>query len=745
MPAQKNLKSDDYLFKDQNPLESEGDTPLHADTSWRVLIVDDEPEVHQITTMALSGVVVIGRPLEFLFAHSAKEAFEILNVEKDIAVVLLDVVMESDHAGLDLIHVIRHKLQLESVRIILRTGQPGQAPEEKVVLEYDINDYIMKTEMTRNKLLTSVCAAIRGYQQIQLVTQSKEFLEKLTEINTLLISQNSFCAFTRCLVQSSISLFRANGHGLILLNEDITKDEMDSYKLEFSTQGVFEVDLKEALNKIDSNLILKVEESIKSHATVIADDNIIFYIPGKSCSAILILNETQTETLRSELIDSFIATISSGLDSAMLLEQISEIAYTDSLTQLPNRTRFIQHLDDLTGNEIDVTNTAVLIDIEHFSDVNDGLGQDTGNFLLQAVANRLSKNFDKPVVVARVGADVFGLIGTESVLERQRLLKIFATPFLIGESSIAINVNIGIWHKKSKVLSGLDILKQANIALNLSKKDDQNRAVEYMEEMEDETSWRLHMIRRLTEDFHAGKLEVWYQPQISLEKQSVIGVEALLRWPDGKGGFISPLTFIPLAEYSGLINQIGHWVLEQACQEVIKIEALGYKNFRMAVNVSVPQFKNPHFVEEVVEVVNKYGVSPTQIELEITESVVMDDTNLVVSALNQLRELGFTVAIDDFGTGFSSLSYLHKLPLNRLKIDREFIRNIGKEGEGVLAETIISLGQKLGLVTIAEGIETQHQLDYVSELGCNEAQGFYHAKPMPSAQLLDYLKQVLDK
>jgi c-di-GMP phosphodiesterase len=745
MSAQEKSASDEFIFKDQALAPTDTNLKSKSNGVWRILIVDDEPEVHKITAMALSGVEILGRNLEFLNAKSSAEARKLLEVEKDIAVILLDVVMESDNAGLELVEIIRDELQLESTRIILRTGQPGHAPEEKVIIDYDINDYIMKTEMTRNKLVTAMCAAIRGYQQIELVTQAKNFLEKLNETNSYLISQNSFQSFVRGLVNASLELFQSDGDGMFIFNTNSNEPDRDQFSLVFATK-YSEAELKiekqqfgnsGGVTNIKSNSIL--QKCIKTQKTIIYENDVAFFIPSKSSIGILLLEDTNLSTIPKELLESYVNTISSGLDSSLLLERISDIAFVDPLTTLPNRTRFIQVLDKLYHDQYSTNDTAVLLDLEHFSDINDGLGQDAGNQLLIAVANRLVKDLSQKITIARVGSDVYGLVGPEEDLERRRLLNLFSSPFLVGESSISINVNIGMWYRQQKQTSGLDLLKQANIALNLAKKDDQNRAIEYLPEMEDETSWRLHMIRRLTEDFSKNKLQVWYQPQIILGTEEIVGAEALLRWPDGKGGFISPLTFIPLAEYSGLINQIGSWVLDEACQEVNKVAKLGYREFRIAVNVSVPQFKNPHFVEEVIQIVEKHGVKPSQIELEITESVVMDDTNMVIEALKQLRNLGFTVAIDDFGTGFSSLSYLHKLPLNRLKIDREFIRNIGKEGEGVLAETIISLGQKLGLVTIAEGIETQFQQDYVTNLGCNESQGFFHAKPMPSEELHKFL------
>jgi diguanylate cyclase (GGDEF)-like protein len=396
-------------------------------------------------------------------------------------------------------------------------------------------------------------------------------------------------------------------------------------------------------------------------------------------------------------------------------------------------------LDELAKGK-STYDTALLIDIDHFSDINDGLGQEVGNNILLSVYKRLEEAIGTKGTVARIGADIFGILSKEADFNYERVLECFVKPISAQEHIIPINVTIGGSRLLSTDQSGISVLKHANIALNRAKKDISSRFSYYQVEMEDETSWRLGMIRRLNTDFEAGKLQVWFQPQICVKSKQIIGMEALLRWPDGNGGFISPATFIPLAEYSGLIVGIGAWVIKESCKVLKQLNDGCFKNLRVAVNVSMPQFRNPSFVDNVLETVKQEGVPPQLLELEITESVVMDDPKLVVAALDDLKRHGFSIAIDDFGTGFSSLSYLQQLPLDRIKVDREFIKDIGEGGDGIIAETVIKLGQKLGLETIAEGIETQEQLDYIESLGCDESQGFLHAKPMPVKELEVFLK-----
>jgi diguanylate cyclase (GGDEF)-like protein len=738
MSANNIIDENEYLFAGHiNHPEIKEDTTQGV---WRVLIVDDEPEIHKVTELALDGLVILNKGLEFLHAYSGNEAIELLKNQSDVAIILLDVVMETDDAGLIACKRIREELGLIDVRIILRTGQPGYAPEEHVIMQYDINDYRTKTELTRNKLLTSIFSAIRSYSQILQLSNSRNFLDALNNLNTLLISQPDLSNFVECLVKKSSELFKLEGDALLLIDHPIESTEVSErgHWVAYGT-GQFASSISQRYeNLVDTKVINLITQAISNQTNIIESDGLVIYINAKSCSGVLYFDCNAKTDMPLQLLQTFVSNVASDLDNSLLLKKVSDIAYRDALTNLPNRTRFIQLLDEYTVGHL-AGNTVALVDVDHFSDINDGLGQEVGNSLLLSVAARLQQELPSSTIVSRIGADIFGLIGDDKALDSDLLLSLFESPFHADEHVIPVNASIGYCRKLQNDKSGLVVLKHANIALNRAKKDMHSRYSFYRPEMEDETSWRLGMIRKLTTDFHNGKLRVWYQPQINVQSGKVVGIEALLRWPDGNGGFISPVTFIPLAEYSGLIVEIGAWVIEQSCKELQRLNSLSYPDLRVAINVSMPQFRNSDFVKNLLSTVEKFDVKPELIELEITESVVMDDPKTVVKALKQLKANKFTIAIDDFGTGFSSLSYLHQLPLDRIKVDREFIKDIGSGGDGIIAETVINLGQKLGLETIAEGIETQFQLDYVKNLGCDEVQGYFHAKPMPVDELETFL------
>jgi len=731
--------NDDFLFIDDSDEDDILDT--EGKDAWQVLIVDDDPEIHSVTQLALSDLKVLGRSLNYQHAYSGTDACQLIEDNTDIVLVLLDVVMETDDAGLKVVKYIRETLQRQDIRIVLRTGQPGYAPEESVIKEYDINDYKTKTELTRRKLVTTVYAAIRSYQQIATVNESREGLEKIVSGSASLLELHSMTEYcqgvlqqlTKLIGQEVQCLFCARGQGII-------DNVVDLSFYTIAQQGYSEDLTKQKLDTLKNNDISQQVKKCftkKSHQ----EDGLsqCYYLTRGGYRAVihLALNEPLTE-LQQQLLEVFLTNAAVGYENVHLFHKLRNAAYKDWLTNLPNRLEFVRLLDRMAKDD-SVDQVAVLIDLSRFSDVNDGLGQDIGNLLLSAVAKRLQK-FGQHCKIARVGADVFGMIGTKEYLTPSALVKLFEQPFAAGEQKLPINACFGFCTKEHAHSSGVQVLNQINIALNLAKKQNVEHFAFYNPELEDATQWRLNMIRELRTDFAENRLELWYQPQLALNTGKVIGAEALLRWRTAAGKFISPAVFIPLAEYSGLIIEIGDWVVNQACQQINDLSQKNFADITISVNVSIPQFRRGNFVDTVLKAIEIHQVDPSKLELEITENILMDDPQAIIDDLNQLKTHGINVALDDFGTGFSSLSYLQQLPLDRLKIDRTFVTDMAKEGQSVIAETIINLGKKMKLKVIAEGIEEVEQQDRLIALGCDEVQGFYYAKPMPKTEFLQFLK-----
>lgn len=734
--------NDDFLFIDDSD-EDEILEDSSTDT-WKVLIVDDDPEIHSVTQLALSDLVVLGKRLEYIHAYSGRDACQLIEQHHDIVLVLLDVVMETDDAGLNVVKHIREALQRQDIRIVLRTGQPGYAPEESVIKDYDINDYKTKTELTRRKLVTTVYAAIRSYQQIDTVSQNREGLEKIINAAADLLELHSVHDYADGVLEQlgslsdcNASVFCARGQGIV--------DGADDLGLYMLAQHGFTDNYKN--QKLDTFENVEMQQQIissfqqKNH--FIDEYHVCLYLVSGGYRAVvyLELNSPLTE-IDKQLIEVFLTNVAIGYENVHLFQKLRDAAYKDWLTELPNRLQFVNLLDDFAQNT-DSNMVAGLIDINHFSDINDGLGQDLGNQLLMAVSTRM-KSMLSSCQLARIGADVFGVIGPKEQVCPEVLDGLFSKAFSAGEQNLPVSATFGLCAKEDAGPRGVKVLNQINIALNLAKKSNQEHFVYYKQEMEETTLWRLSMIRQLRTDFAEDRLELWYQPQLNLQTGKVIGAEALLRWRTADGQFISPAIFIPLAEYSGLIIDIGDWVINQACLQIKELEKASFNDVGISVNVSIPQFKRDNFVQNIIDATQRHDVHPHKLELEITENILMDEPQVVVDALVKLKSKGISIALDDFGTGYSSLSYLQQLPLDRLKVDRSFVNNIAEPGKSIIADTIINLGKQMNLKVIAEGIEDQTQEAHLKQQQCDEVQGFYYAKPMPAEEFLLFLQQKND-
>lgn len=733
-------ENDELIFLDE---DNHSDLDAKIYKVWNVLIVDDDEEIHTVTRLALSDLIVSDRKLNFLHAYSGKHAKEILEeYGRDIAIILLDVVMETDDAGLGVVKYLREELDLTEPRIILRTGQPGYAPEEDIIKTYDINDYKTKTELTRGKLMTAVIASIRSYQQILTINQSRVGLQKIIASASNLLEEHSVKGFCEGVVTQISSLIGLDSEGLVCARAGSVLDRDDDGVYVLGAAGNFANFINEPIETIhDSNIIEHVIRCLRLKRHIYEPTCSVLYLNSSGFEAAVYLNMSrELSKLDKTLLEVFLSSISVGYENVYLFHELRNAAFRDWLTRLPNRNEFINMLDrpHLYGGD----NACVaLVDINHFSDINDGLGQDAGNELLRAVAQRLESHFGEDVRKGRIGGDVFGLIGSEDRVNPENINSVFQSSFQAGDHTLPVNVTLGLCKLGSDRNVGIDILKRTNIALNRAKKNITDNYGYYAPDIEEKTAWRLNMIRRLRNDFADRKLQLWFQPQVDLVTEKVVGMEGLLRWPDGEGGYISPAVFVPLAEYSGLIVDIGQWVLEESCRRIKQLTEAGYSELRVAVNISIPQFRDRFFVKKVTDALAQCNCCPSRLELEITESVVMDEPQIVIDALRALKEHGVAIAIDDFGTGFSSMSYLQQLPLDRLKVDRSFVGDITPGKNAVIAETIVSLGNKLGLVTIAEGVEKREQASYMIKIGCDEAQGYLFARPMPFDEVMTFLDE----
>ena len=429
-------------------------------------------------------------------------------------------------------------------------------------------------------------------------------------------------------------------------------------------------------------------------------------------------------------------------------ERIHYLAYYDSLTGLPNRSLLHRLLGQaLAEAQRGGQHGAVLfIDLNRFKPINDTLGHDVGDRLLAQVGERFRATLRGEDVMSRLGGDEFVAalfdIGRREDAGRvaQKLIDSLDDPFLIDSYELRLGASIGISIYPQDSLVAENLLRYADVAMYRAKQTGQSGYMFYSEEMNQRSLDRLKIENGLRLALERGELMVHYQPKTDMARSRVIGAEALVRWRHPDNGMISPGDFIPVAEDSGLVVQIGEWVLEQACRDALAWRSAGLPTIKIAVNISAKQLSG-RLPSIVAAVLARHGLDSGSIELELTESMLMHGSDAVITMMDELHDMGIALALDDFGTGYSSLSYLKRFPIDTLKIDRSFVSGIpGDPSDCAIAGAIVSMAKQLGHKVIAEGVETEAQLAFLERIGCDEIQGFLFSPALPAHEFAEMLK-----
>lgn len=423
----------------------------------------------------------------------------------------------------------------------------------------------------------------------------------------------------------------------------------------------------------------------------------------------------------------------------MAVKELHILANFDALTDLPNRALCMDRISGalLRASREKTQIALIFLDLDHFKEVNDSLGHGVGDQLLKKAAERLQQCIRHEDTLARLGGDEFVLLLEElsddlnvsAVLNK--LMTEFSQAFKIADYVVSTTISMGIAIYPTDGRDVHTLMRNADTAMYKAKELGRNTYQFYQPEMNAKSLRRLSLATELREALQRDQLELYYQPMIDTVYGSVCAVEALLRWKHPIMGSISPVEFIPIAENTGLIVPIGHWVIEQAVKQYAQWQKQGVRAMRVAVNISAVQFRQVDLAEQILRVVNDYGVSPSALELELTESLLMRDVEGATSQLRKLKALGFTLVIDDFGTGYSSLSYLRRFPLDGLKIDRAFIAEVNRNPDDTaITLAILSMARSLRLHVTAEGVETNEQYEFLTRHGCHEVQGFLFSPPV---------------
>ena len=434
----------------------------------------------------------------------------------------------------------------------------------------------------------------------------------------------------------------------------------------------------------------------------------------------------------------------------LYLEQIEKLLYFDSLTGLPNRVMLVDRLRKAINlaKQIEKPIGILFLDLDGFRIVNDTFGRAIGDELLKAVSDRLVKLVLKTNTIARISGDEFIII-VENMKSVNYILKVankivnaFKQQFEMNKNQINVTISVGISVFPTDGESYETLIRNAELAMQKAKEKGKNQSVLCTTILKDIIDENVKLSYDLYRALERNEFEVYYQPQISLDTNKIAGLEALLRWNHPKLGLVSPVKFIHLLEKTGLINPVGNWVLQTVCRQNKVWQEAGLPPIRIAVNLSIIQFQNSDIVSQINEILDETKLLPIYLELEITESIAMWDTDYIVHILNTFREIDIYISIDDFGTEYSSLKYLKILPINRIKIPMPFIQgiNVDMKDEEII-KTIIVLARIMGLAVIAEGVETLQQASFLTQWKCDAIQGFYYYKPMPAKKIESLLRR----
>jgi len=437
-------------------------------------------------------------------------------------------------------------------------------------------------------------------------------------------------------------------------------------------------------------------------------------------------------------------------------EYLEFAAHHDPLTHLPNRLMFEDTLKQMVANanKTDSRFVVFLVDLDNFKIFNDQYGHVVGDKMVAEVGNRLRSLMRDVDMVARLDGDEFAVV-QEDVPNRKRaeevakrLMQEASAPFVYRGFTLKIAVTVGIscypqdvHAEENEVQVGEEIINNASVALQEAKTTGKNQYQFFNESMRSRITERIHLEQDLKVAIQEGQFEVWYQPKVNIHTRRAISSEALVRWNHPTKGYISPEVFVPVAEEAGMIIELGEWILRNACHKTQELQELGFAGLGVAVNISAVQFTDGNLLPMVTRVLKESALNPRLLELEITESAVMQDPEDVIQSLHELSRLGMHLAIDDFGTGYSSLAYLKRFPLDTLKIDRAFVTDVSSDTDDVaIVEAILALGNHFNLRIVAEGVEDEEQLNFLKSQGCDVVQGFYISKALQFEDYLQWLR-----
>ncbi len=690
--------------------------PEHASVSGNrkpvILVVDDDQLVRVMLrdTLTAAGFEVSSA------ADSVSALNNFTSVQPDL--VLLDLIMPGKD-GCETCRDIRALPRGRYTPVLMITGQDGPDSFHRA-FEAGATDFIAKP-LNPELLVYRVRYMLRASQDVNRLAESQARLQMLKAAVDSLPIGITFSDVNGLIVYSNPAEAQIHGYGV----DELIGKEARKFSTSDRSRPIAVDQLKECgVWRRESVNVRKNGEEFAAQLTSIS------------------VRDSEARYL------GIITTCEDISHRKIAEEKIHQLAYYDVVTGLPNRGMFLEKLHKTLAQaqrDQDKVNL-IFLDLDNFKDVNDTQGHDVGDKMLRSVAERLSACMRDTDVLARLGGDEFVVVCPSVTTQEsvaavvQRIMAIFTEPFEIEGRHLYTSASIGISVYPDDSLDATTLFRCADTAMYQAKNEGRAQFRFFSAELNQKIVQRFALENSLRKGVEKQEFFLHYQPLWDLKTAKMVSVEVLLRWQSSDYGLMLPSAFISLLEDSGLINSIGEWVLRNACIQMREWTMEEHRELKMAVNISGKQLKHPRFLEMLTTIIQETGVDPTNLELEFTESIVMDNVENTVEIFRKLKEMGIQLSIDDFGTGYSSLNYLKQFPVDRIKIDKSFVDDINhNESDAAIITAIVSMAQSLNLRVVAEGVENSDQLHSLTQLGCDEVQGFYLAMPMHAKALAENL------
>ncbi|MAD43837.1 MAG: diguanylate phosphodiesterase [Oceanospirillaceae bacterium] len=710
---------------------------------WKVLTVEDDATYQASLLHNLRGLVIEDNPVEVLCASSAAMAGGILAEHTDIALALVDVVMEEDDAGLTLVRTIREVLGNDSIRVILLTGQPGMAPRKDVMLRYDIDEYWNKSDLTREKLHAVLRSNLRTWQYMEKLNQAKKGLQVIIDASRNLYSKHDLQAFSQSVLDDINRIIDNDGGGIVCscMNTVRTDSDFTVIAANGDYQSLNGLPLTtEQLDKYSSTLAL----AKNSHEHQFRHDFSVLFFETSNIDGyqylVIIDSPVKPTEQQIYLLQVFSENIRTGFANVALINRVTKVAYFDDTLNIYNRSGLLREIGSMSEQERNHS-VLLLVAIRRYSDMMIAFGESYCRSLLLSFMEDITEMLPEPTSLAMVNTGVFGIVIEASKVPDAGVLEM-ASERTLSLSGIEHHLLLSFCRTDLALMSRLPASEVIELAEATLLHADENKQAycEYKSVYKDQITGRTLLLQKVQKAILNRGLSLLLQPKVDMKSGRAVGFEALVRLHDDDGNMIAPLEFIPLAEASGLITLIDQQVLGMTLEAIQTLKSFGYQ-LPVSFNASAVDLYNRNYSKAIFSVIANKLVSPELLDIEITESEMIADYDKFDVLLKQFVELGMGVSIDDFGTGYSSLSRITGLSATTLKIDKSFVQGLEHSAsDHHVVEMICRIGERFGYKIVAEGVETEAQRRILTEAGCYIAQGYLFARPMPLDSIIDWLR-----